>query len=182
MCDIIFRGFHPCDGPDTIVVDGEKANGRWVEGDFLPDCNGDTYITACKFIPRMPGLEKRTTLPISCNHPEEWVLSVDVPVFKVLPSTVGQYTNIDVRREAWPQSEKHKIFTGDMLGEWGEDENGNECVCVLGVVTYWEREGRYVLADENGFCNDWTLEDEAQPENWPHLIHCGTVFDEEVSR
>ena len=45
--EILFRGFHPCDGPDTIVVDGEKVKGRWVEGDFLPDCNGDTYITAC---------------------------------------------------------------------------------------------------------------------------------------
>ena len=23
--ELIFRGFHPCDGPDTIVVDGEKV-------------------------------------------------------------------------------------------------------------------------------------------------------------
>lgn len=30
--EILFRGFHPCDGPDTIVVDGEKVKGRWVEG------------------------------------------------------------------------------------------------------------------------------------------------------
>ena len=32
MREILFRGFHPCDGPDTIVVDGEKVKGRWVEG------------------------------------------------------------------------------------------------------------------------------------------------------
>ena len=162
MCDIIFRGFHPCDGPDTIVVSGEKVKGRWVEGSLIhrtsyygEPCDDYFIVTGGEFDSDYYDAEK------------------------VLPSTVGQYVNIDVRREAWPQSEKHKIFTGDMLGEWGEDENGSECVCILGVVTYWEREGRYVLADENGMCNDWTLEDEAQPENWPHLIHCGTVFDEE---
>ena len=99
--------------------------------------------------------------------------------FEVDPSTVCQYTNIDIRREAWPSSEVHKIFTGDYLGEWGEDEDGNECVCILGVVTCWESEGRYVLADEDGFCNDWTLEDEAKPENWPRLIHCGNIHDKE---
>lgn len=95
------------------------------------------------------------------------------------PSTVCEYTNIDIRREAWPSSEVQKIFTGDYLGEWGEDEDGNECVCILGIVTYWEDEGRYVLADENGLCNDWTLEDEAQPVNWPKLIHCGNIHDGE---
>ena len=165
MRELLFRGFHPCDGPETIVVNGEKVKGRWVEG----------------YIVRHP-----SAVQIG-NDYSPWYIHVppvdpddNGGVFNVLPSTVGQYTNIDVRREAWPQSERHKIFTGDMLGEWGEDENGNECVCVLGVVTYWEREGRYVLADENGMCNDWTLEDEAQPENWPHLIHCGTVFDEEA--
>lgn len=95
------------------------------------------------------------------------------------PSTVCEYTNIDIRREAWPSSEVQKIFTGDYLGERGEDEDGNECVCILGIVTYWEDEGRYVLADENGLCNDWTLEDEAQPVNWPKLIHCGNIHDGE---
>lgn len=165
MRKILFRGFHPCDGPETIVVDGEKVKGRWVEGYIVRHPSaiqiGDDYNPWYIHVP-----------PVD---PDD-----NGGVFNVLPSTVGQYTNIDVRREAWPQSERHKIFTGDMLGEWGEDENGNECVCVLGVVTYWEREGRYVLADENGMCNDWTLEDEAQPENWPHLIHCGTLFDEEA--
>ena len=110
------------------------------------------------------------------------------PRVEVDPSTVCEYTNIDIRREAWPSSEVQKIFTGDYLGEWGEDEDGNECVCILGVVTYWEDEGRYVLADEDGLCNDWTLEDEAQPENWPNLIHCGNIHGgeggqhEEVAR
>ena len=161
MRELLFRGFHLCDGLDTIVVDGEKIKGEWAFGWYCEGVFGNYPF-------------KEAIIP------EQDARGGLVEYIKVLPSTVGQYTNIDVRREAWPQSEKHKIFTGDMLGEWGEDENGNECVCVLGVVTYWEREGRYVLADENGLCNDWTLEDEAQPENWPHLIYCGTVFDEEA--
>ena len=97
--------------------------------------------------------------------------------YEVDPSTVCQYINVDTREECCTGFESHKIFTGDMLGEWGED--GNECICILGIVTYWESEGRYVLADEDGLCNDWTLEDEAQPENWPNLIHCGSIHDGE---
>lgn len=99
--------------------------------------------------------------------------------YEVDPSTVCQYINVDTREECCTGFEFHKIFTGDMLGEWGEDEDGNECICILGIVTYWESEGRYVLADEDGLCNDWTLEDEAQPENWPNLIHCGSIHDGE---
>lgn len=99
--------------------------------------------------------------------------------YEVDPSTVCQYINVDTREECCTGFESHKIFTGDMLGEWGEDEDGNECICILGIVTYWESEGRYVLADEDGLCNDWTLEDEVQPENWPNLIHCGSIHDGE---
>ena len=99
--------------------------------------------------------------------------------YEVDPSTVCQYINVDTREECCTGFESHKIFTGDYLGEWGEDEDGNECVCIFGVVTYWESEGRYVLADEDGLCNDWTLEDEAQPVNWPKLIHCGSIHDGE---
>ena len=101
------------------------------------------------------------------------------PRVEVDPSTVCQYINIDTREECCAGFESNKIFTGDMLGEWGEDEEGNECVCILGVVTYLEDEGRYVLADEDGLCNDWTLEDESKPENWPRLIHCGNIYDGE---
>lgn len=95
--------------------------------------------------------------------------------YEVDPSTVCQYINVDTREECCTGFESHKIFTGDMLGEWGEDEDGNECICILGIVTYWESEGRYVLTDKDGLCNDWTLEDEAQPVNWPKLIHCGSI-------
>lgn len=131
-------------------------NGDWVDGFYC--CIGPA------------GQEKHYIIPAYASA----FYGVEVD-----PATVCQYTNIDIRWEAWPSSEVHKIFTGDMLGEWGEDEDGNECVCILGVVTYWEDEGRYVLADEDGLCNDWTLEDEAQPVNWPKLIHCGNIHDGE---
>lgn len=131
-------------------------NGEWVEGFCC--CIGPV------------GREKHYIIPTYASA----FYGVEVD-----PSTVCEYTNIDTRREAWPSSEVHKIFTGDMLGEWGEDEEGNECICILGIVTYWESEGRYVLTDKDGLCNDWTLEDVAQPENWPNLIHCGSIHDGE---
>ena len=49
--------------------------------------------------------------------------------------------------------------------------------------------GAYILprlvsarADEDGLCNDWTLEDEAKPENWPNLIHCGSIHGGEAGQ
>ena len=66
MREILFRGFHPCDGPDTIVVEGEKVKGRWVEG----------YLWSKRTI--------GVTSP--CGHLDEVV---------VLPSTVGQYSGLD---------------------------------------------------------------------------------------
>ena len=66
--ELIFRGFHPCDGPDTIVVDGEKVKGRWVQGYFFQIWER-TYIL--------------------------WGTTNDVPnMIEVLPSTVGQYTGL----------------------------------------------------------------------------------------
>lgn len=140
------------------------SDGEWVKGSLISFADGGRAI-----LPSESAVlyKKGASLFSTVN-----CLEVD-------PSTVCEYTNIDTRREAWPSSEVHKIFTGDMLGEWGEDEDGNECVCILGVVTYWKDEGRYVLADEDGLCNDWTLEDEAQPVNWPKLIHCGNIHDGE---
>ena len=65
---ILFRGFHPCDGPDTIVVDGEKVKGRWAQGYFFQIWER-TYIL--------------------------WGTTNDVPnMIEVLPSTVGQYTGL----------------------------------------------------------------------------------------
>ena len=65
MREILFRGFHPCDGPDTIVVNWEKVKGRWVEG----------YLWSKRTI--------GVTSP--CGNLDEVV---------VLPSTVGQWTGL----------------------------------------------------------------------------------------
>ena len=66
--EILFRGFHPCDGPDTIVVDGEKVKGEWVQGHFFQIWER-TYIL--------------------------WGTTNDVPnMIEVLTSTVGQYTGL----------------------------------------------------------------------------------------
>lgn len=68
MRELLFRGFHPCDGPDTIVVDGEKVKGEWVQGYFFQIWER-TYIL--------------------------WGTTNDVPnMIEVLPSTVGQWTGL----------------------------------------------------------------------------------------
>lgn len=68
MREILFRGFHPCDGPETIAVDGEKVKGRWAQGYFFQIWER-TYIL--------------------------WGTTNDVPnMIEVLPSTVGQYTGL----------------------------------------------------------------------------------------
>ena len=68
MREILFRGFHPCDGPETIVVNGEKVKGRWAQGYFFQIWER-TYIL--------------------------WGTTNDVPnMIEVLPSTVGQWTGL----------------------------------------------------------------------------------------
>ena len=68
MRELLFRGFHPCDGPDTIVVDGETVKGRWVQGYFFQIWER-TYIL--------------------------WGTTNDVPnMIEILPSTVWQYTGL----------------------------------------------------------------------------------------
>ena len=143
------------------------SDGEWVEGNIVDVPEDAGFMPGAYILPRL--------VSARADPPTKGIMLGGF--FEVDPSTVCQYINVDTREECCTGFESHKIFTGDMLGEWGEDEDGNECVCILGIVTYWESEGRYVLADEDGLCNDWTLEDEAQPENWPNLIHCGNIHD-----
>lgn len=67
MRELLFRGFHPCDGPDTIVVDGENVTGKWIYGSHIL-IDGAHYI--------MP----------SGKYLHD--------ITEVLTSTVGQYTRL----------------------------------------------------------------------------------------
>ena len=73
MRELLFRGFHPCDCPDTIVVDGEKVKGKWVEGSLLTYKDGTTFVCCEDYIPDV--LNK----------------------YEVLLSTVGQSTGLTDR-------------------------------------------------------------------------------------
>ena len=161
MRELLFRGFHHCDGPDTIVVNGEKVKGEWVYGYYA-------YMGPT-------GKEKHYIAPeyASAFYGKE-----------VLPSTVGQYINVDCFGT--------KVFEHDVIAV--EDEQGEiyrfcvafgECGGTKNVKHKVGYMGFHFEArdEETKVCMKYGARDDIL--YWLNAYNCeviGTVFDEEVSR
>ena len=103
MRELLFRGFHPCDGPDTIVVDWEKVKGRWVEGYYVErDTKSWIYPASNQMISKSLARELRPF------HSAKSTQKIMKEVFPVLPSTIGQYTGLTDKNGK-------RVFEGDTL-------------------------------------------------------------------
>lgn len=163
MREILFRGFHPCDGPETIVVEGEHMTGEWIEGYYSKEEDvvflGEYhhYITS----------QKSRSFPIRNA---------------VLPSTVGQYINVDCFGT--------KVFEHDVIAV--EDEQGEiyrfcvafgECGGTKNVKHKVGYMGFHFEArdEETKVCMKYGARDDIL--YWLNAYNCeviGTVFDEEA--
>ena len=151
MREILFRGFHPCDGPDTIVVDGEKVKGRWVEGSLLTYKDGTTFVCCEDYIPDV--LNK----------------------YEVLPSTVGQHTGLtDKNGKRIFEGDILKIAkcSDGLGGYYSQPLEYPANVMVKWVMWTWMWETLGEEKDYFGFPDAWC---------YYECEVIGTIFDEEKS-
>ena len=112
--EILFRGFHPCDGPETIVVDGEKVKGKWVEGYYVERDNKSWIYPASNQM-----ISKSLARELRPFHSAKSTQKIMKKEFPVLPSTVGQYTGLTDKFVLT------KIFEDDIIDSSSGEKVGN---------------------------------------------------------
>ena len=114
MRELLFRGFHPCDGPEIIVVDGEKVKGKWVEGYYVERDNKSWIYPASNQM-----ISKSLARELRPFHSAKSTQKIMKEVFPVLPSTVGQYTGLTDKFVLT------KIFEYDIIDSSSGEKVGN---------------------------------------------------------
>lgn len=129
--EILFQGFHPCEGGDTtIYVEGEAVKGMWVEGYNVRLTNGKKTVN-------------RIYTGFAATDCDDWFPDY----FNVLPSTVGQYTGMTDRNG-------EKIFTNDRLDltDWAKRDRTVEVLGFHNGVCWFGGDGfsdEYIFNSNN---------------------------------